>query len=54
MPKFFEGEAQYGGVLAVAEEGAEFSFRGGGDDRLAYSGRHMYGTVELYGTSVNG
>ncbi len=54
VPEFVEGEAQYGGILAVAEEGAKFSLRGGGDDKLAYSSRHMDGTVELYGMSVDG
>ncbi len=54
VPEFVEGEAQDGGVLAVAEEGAEFGFRGRGDDKVAYTGGHMDGAVELDGTALMG
>jgi hypothetical protein len=40
--------------LAVAEEGAEFGFRGGGNDKFAYTGRHMDRTVELDRASIDG
>ncbi len=54
VAKFLQSEVQDGGILAVAEERAEFSLRGRGNDKFAYSRRHLYGTIELDGTSVDG